>query len=145
MIPDEFIHSFLRGVIDGDGCVYLNKNNNANVQVATASEGFANDLIVLFNKIGIVMRKTFVVSKETGNTYYTVITTMSDMVMLVRDILYTDNCLHLKRKKAKLDKFAEAYEIKKINKLAIYQKQKEDYKDAREKEKQQTFLWMEER
>lgn len=46
-IPDEYIYSFLRGVFDGDGCVYVsNKKCNGyySISFTTASQQFAEGL-----------------------------------------------------------------------------------------------------
>ena len=55
LVPDEYIYSFLRGVFDGDGCVYVsNKNYNGyySISITTASKIFADGLITTLKHLG---------------------------------------------------------------------------------------------
>lgn len=52
-VPDEYLWDFIRGVVDGDGCFYLNPYKTLRFDIATASEKFANQLHELFMANGI--------------------------------------------------------------------------------------------
>lgn len=64
---DDFKRYFLRGVIDGDGCVYVKRNTEGDVNafrisICTASAAFKNNLVDLFNYLSInpiVMKRSY--------------------------------------------------------------------------------------
>ncbi len=55
IISDEYIYSFLRGVFDGDGCIYVsNKKYNKyySVSITTASKLFTDGLVATLKHLG---------------------------------------------------------------------------------------------
>lgn len=50
MIKSEYLGSFFRGLIDGDGCIGV-YNNNIQIQLASASEKFIKDLYEINNDL----------------------------------------------------------------------------------------------
>ena len=60
-IPDKFMGDFIRGVFDGDGCVYINKAirkdkqyNYVYINIASGSDIFTQQLIELFKSKNII-------------------------------------------------------------------------------------------
>ena len=54
-IPNEYVYDFIRGVFDGDGCVYIsNKSYNQyfSISFTSASEMFANGLVEELKRLG---------------------------------------------------------------------------------------------
>lgn len=72
-IPNKYISSFFRGVIDGDGTVGVAKNGNIWCQIVTASEDFAKDLYNMKTPVPLTIqepsknRKTYTVRVAGGN------------------------------------------------------------------------------
>lgn len=53
-IPDEYLHDFIRGYFDGDGCVMNLKNNRLNSAFTCGSRKFLEDLLkILQDKAGV--------------------------------------------------------------------------------------------
>ncbi|WP_156450405.1 LAGLIDADG family homing endonuclease [Sporosarcina sp. HYO08] len=67
-VPDEFLPSFVRGVIDGDG--YVGKEGYA-MHVTTGSNEFAQGLLNVFLSWNLKAKTTFFTT-ATGNTIYRV-------------------------------------------------------------------------
>ena len=54
-IDDNYVYDFLRGVFDGDGCVYISNKKNGgyfSISIASGSLQFANELMELLNNLG---------------------------------------------------------------------------------------------
>lgn len=45
-VPEKYLSSFFRGLIDGDGCIWTG-NKRIQIQLASASRLFINDLLLL--------------------------------------------------------------------------------------------------
>ena len=43
-VPKEYLSSFFRGLLDGDGCICINKHNGIQITIASASKKFIEDL-----------------------------------------------------------------------------------------------------
>jgi len=53
-IPDQNVKDFIRGIIDGDGCIYLHKNiKYSSISIASASKKFAYSIQENLLKFGI--------------------------------------------------------------------------------------------
>lgn len=64
--PYSVICAFLAGVIDGDGCI---SNATCKNRITSASENFANELVILFNSIGISSGVSKGVSSKYNGTF----------------------------------------------------------------------------
>lgn len=49
-IPEQFINCFLRGMMDGDGCFHVDKNNIMNITLVSPVFSFLNDVKNIFVK-----------------------------------------------------------------------------------------------
>lgn len=96
-VPQEYLHDFIRGYFDGDGCVCLCKNNRLQTSFTSGSPDFLRKL-----------HKT--IKKETGITGgslsgYSLSFGKRDSILL-GNYMYADNPeLYLKRKRDKFQKF----------------------------------------
>lgn len=101
---------FLRGVIDGDGCVYMGKNNSFLVNVCTASGDFAEGLAYLLETTFAV--KVFIVHKTTsaGNPLYYVQLNGAAALKVVQEIYSGLEDFGFKRKREIIAKYA-AYKV----------------------------------
>ena len=95
-IPKKFNHHFIRGVFDGDGCIYVQKNGIKKWSIYTASELFKNKLIdILELETGI---KLFCYKQ--GNGYALTIFRKND-IPLISNYMYKNSTIYLERKKNK--------------------------------------------
>lgn len=111
-IPQEYMRDFIRGVFDGDGSIYSyyktdNRNKKlytyrkAQIEIASASKTFINDLLVFLNKnVGHFTKH--------NSTQSNVMTVRSGYkIEDFYEYIYYDNCLRLERKKEKFDEEIE--------------------------------------
>lgn len=104
-LSKQFIPSFLRGVIDGDGCVQVNENTRSKrVFITTGSYDFAKDLLELFNSLGIHLKLYKRAGKK--NYIYNIGTNRIKDILLIYEKLYNHASMYLHRKKVKFDKIA---------------------------------------
>lgn len=97
-VPSKFLPDFIRGVIDGDGCIRKLCNN---VVICSGSESFANSLNEIFLSWNLNSR----INRYNGKYFYITISTLESMIKLHRIIYYdiSDSNLFLERKKNLLD------------------------------------------
>ena len=97
-IPKEYMPSFIRGVIDGDGWV---QDRGYIVTITSASEKFSNTLKDIFISWELNTRingqKT-----ERGNPIYRIIVSGKQDVINLYDIIYDDSDLFVERKKLRM-------------------------------------------
>ncbi len=95
-IPKKFNNHFIRGVFDGDGCIYKRKDGIKTWSIYTASEKFKNQLINIINsETGIN-----VFSYKQGNGYTLRIFRKND-IPLIGEYMYKNSTIFLERKKEK--------------------------------------------
>lgn len=101
LIENALLPDFIRGIFDGDGCVYINKtrSNNIfyeylNVSFTTGSLRFANGLIDALALFNIKARLNKDCRK---NIYYVKIQSKSNIKRFF-DLIYCNNSLRLERK-----------------------------------------------
>jgi len=98
-LPDKYFWSFFRGLMDGDGCVCVRKNNSFFVLLVTASKKLKDSLIFKFDELGIKHN----MPKLRKNNVYS-ISVLASSWKTVYNNMYFDNkvpCLHRKQKKFK--------------------------------------------
>ena len=126
-MPDNLFGSFLRGVIDGDGSVYIPKNRNGQkvkdcrLFFVTASKEFAMQMIDKLNNIGIKtslnIREKYLKSGKLckqwkGSNLWKIQILEIESLRRSYEIMYPNSevpCLHRKR-----DPFREFYETPRI-------------------------------
>lgn len=104
-IPPQFLGDFLRGVIDGDGCVYEKTIKNSklpilSIDIATASNDFKNGLLQIMSKYTDDKKKVSVQTRKNG---LHILRTNNAVSTRIYEDIYYDNCLCLKRKKEKFE------------------------------------------
>jgi hypothetical protein len=63
-VPEEYMRHFIRGCWDGDGSVYIGKNNKINASYVSGSKDFIERLAHELHKIGICRKKISQISKD---------------------------------------------------------------------------------
>lgn len=113
IIDNNLIRHYLRGLIDGDGCLYITTDNTLRLSIVSASEKMANWLVDIFNVNFLNCNARIRLSKyeKTGNTYYAVIVTKSQSVEDIIRWLYenSDTKFRLERK---FEKYQEMIAIR---------------------------------
>lgn len=106
-IPLSYISSFLRGVFDGDGCIFNNINKAINkkyqkITITCASEKFVDGLVDILNYIGLT--PTVVMDSRRKNneikTYYVCLNRQCD-VRYFFNFIYKDAQIYINYKKQK--------------------------------------------
>lgn len=104
-IPNDLVHHFIRGFFDGDGCIYkTEKSDKRN----TYAVGFVSCNVKLLEKISeiisdicsIKMNKVFWEKGKYGRLRYK----GNNQLIKIRDFMYRDASLYLKRKKEPFNK-----------------------------------------
>lgn len=99
-IQKHLIHHFIRGFFDGDGCisVYLIKNKYQTCSFSiTSNENFLKELqIILINELQL--SKTKLCRDNRGNNINTLVYGGKQNCLKIRDWLYKDATIYLKRK-----------------------------------------------
>lgn len=80
-VPEDFILDYLRGIIDGDGCIYIGRNGpkgckykRFNLSVCSASYNFLNKIQKYFNCGRIIkIKKYFVWKTENSREIYNIL------------------------------------------------------------------------
>ena len=91
----EFFWDFLRGFIDGDGCLHINQHNRLFLQITNANTGFLEYLV---NEISDRINITGSIYKEKDLKYRLVFFWQSDVRLLLDEIYRDENCVKLERK-----------------------------------------------
>lgn len=111
-VPKEYYYSFIRGVLDGDGHAHtrkrLDKNTTAYHLGITGTKVLLDRIAeIIFDELGIKNPKTSKGSstyRSKGFTYNLTYCSLKNIIK-IRDWLYRDSDLYLKRKKDTLDTF----------------------------------------
>ena len=95
LIPDNLIHHFIRGYVDGDGsfCFYTNSNGTTKTckfNITSGVEQEWNFIENVFNRIGISKYKVHRYKRESGNSSIIGINNKWDIIK-IGDYLYKDS------------------------------------------------------
>lgn len=126
-IPPHLIRHYIRGLFDGDGCVYIGKQKRKNGtlkdkrMITLISTKMMNDFICSYikNKFDIQFRVSYSVTQK-NTKMSTLYLEKYNNIKIFLDYLYDDSNIHLERK---YNKFLKLQKIKQQNESKI-QKQK---------------------
>lgn len=92
---------FIRGVFDGDGCIYPFRSKEIGFVIVTASPEFSVQLVDFLNK-HLPFKVTCRVEKSIGKTnIYRVRTTRKDNILFIHNSMYKNALVYLDRKYTK--------------------------------------------
>lgn len=95
-IPQELLHHFIRGYFDGDGCMYISSSNIFSCCFSIlGTEGFLNKIV---DNMNLHHNK-----KEKKGNVYSIRYGGRQQCLKIKDYLYKDATVYLKRKKEKFD------------------------------------------
>lgn len=97
-LPDDFIGSFIRGTVDGDGSINSKRNR---MKISTASKNFADGLCGLLDKVGIkykLYNEPYIWNNTKTDFYNIRILKKSELKKLYH-LMYDNATLYLRRKK----------------------------------------------
>lgn len=103
IIPECLEKHFIRGLIDGDGCICIDKNKNF-VLNFTGTKSMCEGVLRFFNKENIKLRKRF---PERFNNNYSFNIKSRNQVPILLSIIYKDATVYLDRKYEKYLKMLE--------------------------------------
>lgn len=102
LIPQEYIHDFIRGFFDGDGNIWIDKKKNKSLRytIYNASYTLLNDIREELYKNNIysqIIADNRDLYKKTTNCYRLIIGGVANSYNFYK-YLYDDNCIYLERK-----------------------------------------------
>lgn len=92
-LKHDLIRHFIRGYFDGDGCIYISKNNSGTFNITSGSKQIIDDINNVFKNNDII--KCYI--KSTEDTYRLNIHDKIELLKLY-NYLYDDSTIYLKRK-----------------------------------------------
>jgi intein/homing endonuclease len=98
---------FIRGVFDGDGCMYVKNKTIGRFSICSASSLFINKIQAFFKKNDIDMNITTNNSYR-DNTLYNIATSKFSYIEKIYENFYYDGSLQLDRKKEKFEIYLNA-------------------------------------
>jgi hypothetical protein len=102
-VPDKFFCDFLRGVIDGDGCIstWINKNNKYHqwsIRITSAASQFINWLKEKTERLLLIKGRLYSCIRQNKNPIYILKFGKLPMKIIINNIYKDKNCLKLERK-----------------------------------------------
>lgn len=108
-VPNHFIHHFIRGYFDGDGCISLQKDGKYIFNICGTEQFIIKLQEILIKECNLNKTNIRKPKKKTGNDITSVLVYSGNRQLLkIRDWLYKDATVYFHRKK---DKF---FNIKKV-------------------------------
>lgn len=96
-IPETYIHSFIRGYFDGDGCVTIKKTGFSVVSIVCNSKIFLEEFANKLLEYGIKTRPLNV-SYRTQQPLYTLYISRRENQLKFKNFIYKNASIYLKRK-----------------------------------------------
>ena len=97
-IPEDLNRHFIRGVFDGDGCLYKKNEKVRNWSIYTASKKFKDSIINIIEKETGIKAYSYI-----QNNGYTIRINKKEDVKLIGNYIYSNANIYLKRKKEKFN------------------------------------------
>jgi len=102
-----FEWDFVRGVFDGDGCIYVKNKTICKFSICSASLSFINKIQEFFKKYDIHMNIT-TNKLNKNNLLYNIATSKFSYIKKIYDNFYYEDSLQLDRKKEKFEIYLNA-------------------------------------
>lgn len=118
IVPENLIHHFIRGFMDGDGCICITDENSPRVDCTSTNDFLKGLTEYLINKLHITFSKIRLCHPERCNNTSGTQTKGFTNVRLLLDYLYLDATFLLNRKKDKYDEMLKQQQ-RKANKREI--------------------------
>ena len=121
-LPCDLKHYFLRGLIDGDGCIYLNhKNHSYQFHISSTIDQDWSYLTSIFNSLGLTFTITKRIQKRTqgvNKSSKIQITNVNSILKLLEFVYtnYNQDSIGLSRKYEKFQEIKNRAQIKNKNK-----------------------------
>ena len=115
--PKQYLHYYLRGIFDGDGCIFYNYTSGTlksrTLQITSGSQNLVNGII---NNYDIVDWKLQEKTSTTGNKYWDVFASTKEDIVTIGNYIYSGDFIEycLKRKFIQFIKFKKLLEIDKM-------------------------------
>ena len=106
-LDECFEWDFIRGLFDGDGCIYVKDETIAKFSICSASLLIMNKIQQFFKKNNININIT-VNSTNRENPLYNLATAKFSYIKKIYENFYYENSLHLDRKKEKFELYLNA-------------------------------------
>lgn len=98
-IPEEFIHHFIRGYFDGDGCISYCKTNNVPIMSITATL----ESCLFFEKFLNTGNK--IIKDKRHETVYTIKSAKREKIKEIAKYMYSDATIFMKRKYSRFSEY----------------------------------------
>lgn len=104
-IPKELMKHFIRGLFDGDGCIYIAKKrpNLRRCEIGMVSKNFIKEIQNWFEQNGCAPHRLRIRSEKRIQEMYVLEWLKTESILKMRSLLYTNANYFLERKKNKFD------------------------------------------
>lgn len=97
-ISEEFMHSFILGYFDGDGCITIKNTGYSVVSICCNSKQFLEEIKEWLNKYDIETRPILKEHGQRKNDLYILYLSKRENQLKFFDLIYKDSSIYLKRK-----------------------------------------------
>ena len=112
-VPMEFIHHFMRGFFDGDGCIHISKKSFSSTFSIISTKNFLDAYEnILLQNIPSLQKTKHVHNKVWNENTESIVYTGNKRVVDIYNFLYKNATIYLERKKCKFEEVATRLKTK---------------------------------